>query len=74
MLPVGQGGGGPFTVLSYKSPGPVPIGQPVYNGHTGNVLDFDFNPFHDYIIASGSEDASIKVGQFRNITLSSFRF
>lgn len=37
------------------------INQPLFNGHTGNVLDFDFNPFHDNIIASASEDTSIKV-------------
>lgn len=23
--------------------------------------DFDFNPFHDHVIASGSDDTSIKV-------------
>lgn len=37
------------------------INQPLFNRHTGNVLDFDFNPFHDNIIASASEDTSIKV-------------
>lgn len=31
------------------------------NGHTGAVLDFDFNPFNDNIIASGSEDMTVKV-------------
>lgn len=30
-------------------------------GHSAAVLDFEFNPFHDFIIASGSEDMSIKV-------------
>jgi coronin-1B/1C/6 len=56
-----QGGGGPFTVMSYKNTGPVAPSVPVFSGHTGNVLDFDFNPFHDQIIASGAEDLTVKV-------------
>lgn len=31
------------------------------NGHSAAVLDFDFNPFNDNIIASGSEDQTVKV-------------
>lgn len=30
-------------------------------GHTGSVLDFDFNPFDDSMFASASEDTTIKV-------------
>jgi coronin-1B/1C/6 len=30
-------------------------------GHSAAVLDFEFNPFHDQIIASAGEDATIKV-------------
>jgi coronin-1B/1C/6 len=30
-------------------------------GHSAAVLDFDFNPFHDQIIASASEDQTVKV-------------
>jgi coronin-1B/1C/6 len=30
-------------------------------GHTGSVLDFDFNPFDDSMFASGSEDTTIKI-------------
>jgi len=31
------------------------------NGHSAAVLDFDFNPFNDNLIASGSEDQTVKV-------------
>ena len=30
-------------------------------GHTGSVLDFDFNPFDDSMFASASEDTTIKI-------------
>ena len=35
--------------------------MPIVGGHSGPVLDFDFNPFHDQILASASEDQTIKV-------------
>merc|ERR1719198_1478805 len=35
--------------------------RPVIGGHKGSVLDFDFNPFHEHIIASCSDDTTIKV-------------
>ena len=35
--------------------------MPIIGGHTANVLDFDFNPFHDQILASASEDQTIKI-------------
>ena len=56
-----QGGGGPFTVVPFENKGPFPMTPPVFNNHTGNVLDFDFNPFHENMIASGSEDTTIKI-------------
>lgn len=34
---------------------------PFFSGHAGPVLDFDFNPFSDNLIASASEDATIKL-------------
>lgn len=34
---------------------------PVFAGHSGTILDFDFNPFNDNLIATGSEDMTIKV-------------
>ncbi|KAM3573332.1 hypothetical protein VYU27_004691 [Nannochloropsis oceanica] len=56
-----SGGGGPFTCISYENKGPLPIAPPVFSGHTSNVLDFDFSPFHDHLIASASEDTSVKL-------------
>jgi coronin-1B/1C/6 len=59
-----QGGGGPFAILPYDKPGRYDRGMPLIAGHTSAVLDFDFNPFHEQVIASGSEDCTIKVWGF----------
>eukprot|EP00903_Cladosiphon_okamuranus_P005452 g5437.t1 len=56
-----QGGGGPFAVLPYNKPGRFVRGGPLVSGHTASVLDFDFNPFHEQLIASCSEDTTVKV-------------
>lgn len=56
-----QGGGGPFTIVNHSKPGKLEPDQPIISGHSAAVLDFDFNPFHDQIIASASEDQTIKV-------------
>lgn len=56
-----QGGGGPFQVIDMSKPGKVPGDTPVVVGHSAAVLDFDFNPFHDHMIASASEDQTVKV-------------
>lgn len=34
--------------------------QPRVSGHRGNVLDVKWNPFNDYIIASCSEDSTVR--------------
>lgn len=56
-----QGGGGPFTVINLDKPGKLEPSQPVIAGHSAAVLDFEFNPFHDQIIASASEDQTVKI-------------
>lgn len=56
-----QGGGGPFAVINLDKPGKQPLDLPVIAGHSGATLDFDFNPFHDHMIASGSDDQTVKV-------------
>ena len=48
-------------VLPLDKPGRLDPTAPCINGHTGAVLDFDFNPFDDHIIASASEDLTVKV-------------
>ncbi|KAJ3091357.1 Coronin-like protein crn1 [Quaeritorhiza haematococci] len=55
------GGGGAFAVIPHAMTGKLPDTLPVYNGHTGAVLDTDFNPFNDYVIASASEDTKVMV-------------
>ncbi|TFJ81076.1 hypothetical protein NSK_007719 [Nannochloropsis salina CCMP1776] len=56
-----SGGGGPFTCIPFEAIGALPAAPPVFSGHTSNVLDFDFSPFHDHLIASGAEDTTVKV-------------
>lgn len=56
-----QGGGGPFAVLPLDKPGRFEPEQPIVTGHSAAVLDFEFNPFHDQILASASEDQTVKV-------------
>jgi len=55
------GGGGAFAVVPLDQVGKLPVNQPLFNGHTGAVLDTDFNPFNDYVIVSASEDTTIKI-------------
>eukprot|EP01101_Sappina_pedata_P009056 TRINITY_DN515_c1_g1_i1.p2 TRINITY_DN515_c1_g1~~TRINITY_DN515_c1_g1_i1.p2 ORF type:complete len:449 (-),score=237.23 TRINITY_DN515_c1_g1_i1:130-1476(-) len=53
-------GGGAFAVLDIKKTGK--LGQfPLITGHSGEVLDIQFSPFVDNIIASGSEDCYAKI-------------
>lgn len=56
-----QGGGGPFAVIPYEKAGRIPPNTPVVAGHTANVLDIAFNPFHENIVASSSDDGTVKV-------------
>lgn len=55
------GGGGAFAVLPHTQVGKLPDNLPVFNGHAAAVLDTDFNPFNDHIIASASEDCKAMV-------------
>ncbi|KAG2236402.1 hypothetical protein BDF21DRAFT_391260 [Thamnidium elegans] len=54
-------GGGAFAVLPHSQIGKLPDNYPLYRGHTGPVLDTDFNPFNDYVIASGGEDSKVMI-------------
>ncbi|CAM9348954.1 unnamed protein product, partial [Phaeothamnion confervicola] len=47
-----QGGGGPFAILPYdKADKRYDRNMPVIAGHTSAVLDFDFYPFDESLIA-----------------------
>lgn len=57
-----SGGGGPMMVGRLDRPGRFERGtSPLVQGHTGAVLDCDFNPFDDSMLASASEDTTIKI-------------
>ncbi|PGH23902.1 hypothetical protein AJ80_01964 [Polytolypa hystricis UAMH7299] len=53
------GGGGAFAVLPIGETGKVPEQIPLCRGHTAVVLDTDWNPFNDSLIASGSDDGKV---------------
>eukprot|EP01041_Mallomonas_annulata_P007777 gene7777-15913_t len=56
-----QGGGGPFAIVNLNKPGRFDADLPIVTGHSAAVLDFDFDPFHDDLLASCSEDQTVKI-------------
>ena len=54
-------GGGAFLVLTLKQSGKVDPNAPLVAGHKGAVLDIQWCPFDDNIIASASDDAIVRV-------------
>lgn len=52
-------GGGAFAVIPLEERGKLPEHVPLFRGHTAPVLDTDWNPFNDSLIASGSDDAKV---------------
>ncbi|KAG5977562.1 Coronin-like protein crn1 [Claviceps digitariae] len=54
-------GGGAFAVIPLNEKGKLPDQIPLFRGHTATVLDTDWNPFNDRVIASGSEDGKVFV-------------
>ncbi|XP_072460375.1 coronin-2A isoform X2 [Notamacropus eugenii] len=69
-------GGGAFLVIPIQQTGKLDPHYPKVCGHKGNVLDIKWNPFDDFVIASCSEDTTIKIWDIpkqllsRNITAS----
>ncbi|PCH00041.1 Coronin [Penicillium occitanis (nom. inval.)] len=53
------GGGGAFAVIPLEERGKLPEKIPLFRGHTAAVLDTDWNPFNDSLIASGADDGKI---------------
>ncbi|KAL4875100.1 hypothetical protein BJY04DRAFT_202714 [Aspergillus karnatakaensis] len=53
------GGGGAFAVIPLDERGKLPERIPLFRGHTAVVLDTDWNPFNDDLIASGSDDGRV---------------
>jgi hypothetical protein len=56
-----SGGGGSFIVLPWSASGKLDPKTPLVSGHKSAVLDIDFNPFNDNLIASVSEDCTGKI-------------
>ncbi|XP_062874342.1 coronin-1C-A-like isoform X1 [Trichomycterus rosablanca] len=56
-------GGGAFMVLPLSKSGRIDKSYPTVCGHTGPVLDIDWCPHNDQVIASGSEDCTVMVWQ-----------
>uniref|UniRef100_A0AAR2KNI8 Coronin n=1 Tax=Pygocentrus nattereri TaxID=42514 RepID=A0AAR2KNI8_PYGNA len=54
-------GGGAFIVLPLSKTGRIDMSYPNVCGHTGPVLDIEWCPHNDNIIASGSEDCSVMI-------------
>jgi len=54
------GGGGAVGVLDAKNPGKLQD-VPLFTGHRGAVLDLDWNPFNDGVLATSSNDSSVKI-------------
>ncbi|NXP10155.1 CORO6 protein, partial [Thinocorus orbignyianus] len=71
---VESGGGGAFIVLPLSKTGRLDKNHPLVTGHTAPVLDIDWCPHNDNVIASASEDTTVMVWQIpdyvpvRNIT------
>ncbi|VUC26395.1 unnamed protein product [Clonostachys rosea] len=63
-------GGGAFAVIPLNERGKLPDQIPLFRGHTATVLDTDWNPFNDNIIASASEDGKVFIWEVpQNFTL-----
>lgn len=52
-------GGGAFAVIPINESGRAPDQLPLFRGHTAAVLDTDWSPFNDSLIASASDDGKV---------------
>ena len=56
------GGGGPLVVGRHDRPGRFEDGiSPILKGHSGTILDTEWSPFDDSMLATASEDSTIKL-------------
>ncbi|KAK3954129.1 coronin-6 [Pseudoneurospora amorphoporcata] len=63
-------GGGAFAVIPLNERGKLPDQIPLFRGHTAAVLDTDWNPFNDRLIASASDDGKVFIWEVpENFTL-----
>ena len=59
----GTSGGGSLAVLPYDKPSRLPPSFPMIRGHHAAIIDHDFYPFNDNLIATASDDSHVKVWQ-----------
>ena len=60
-FPYDSRGGGAFGVLKVGGSGKIGTNAPLFTGHKNPVLDVAFSPFNEDIVASASEDATIRL-------------
>lgn len=58
------GGGGPVYIRRLDRPGRFPPNAHTLSVHKGTTLDFDFHPFIENMIATGSEDTHVCITKF----------
>jgi len=56
-----RGGGGPVRVLRVDAPARLPSRMPTLSVHKHKVLDFEFSPFDDNLLATCGEDNLVKL-------------
>jgi coronin-1B/1C/6 len=54
-------GGGVIAVMKAYEYTRLEADLPLIKGHAGAVVDFDFSPFNDNLLATASEDGTIKI-------------
>lgn len=60
-IPTKTGGGGTLGVMKAYAFKRFEADLPQIKGHAGPIVDFEFSPFNDYLLATASEDASVKL-------------
>lgn len=58
-----------ITCLSARQSGRIDKCYPTVCGHTGPVLDIDWCPHNDLVIASGSEDCTVMVRSCKGLVV-----
>eukprot|EP00747_Dinoflagellata_sp_TGD_P167367 gnl/TRDRNA2_/TRDRNA2_191646_c0_seq1.p1 gnl/TRDRNA2_/TRDRNA2_191646_c0~~gnl/TRDRNA2_/TRDRNA2_191646_c0_seq1.p1 ORF type:complete len:462 (+),score=126.17 gnl/TRDRNA2_/TRDRNA2_191646_c0_seq1:27-1388(+) len=56
-----SGGGGTLAVFPSTKFGRMAHDMPLITGHSGAILDFEFNPFDDNMLITASEDLTMKL-------------
>jgi len=55
------GAGGCLLVWPLSKIGRIPTNPPLFTGHTAPITDFEFSPFDDNLVVTGSDDCHVKV-------------